>query len=60
MPNKRAQGSRCIPRVQRETHALKNEGPTHWSGLRVKREERKIRAYRSIRRPAEMERPRRR
>ena len=30
-------------REQRETRALKNEGPTRWSGLRVKREERQIR-----------------
>jgi hypothetical protein len=31
-------------REQREARALKNEGPTHWSGLRVKREERQVRS----------------
>lgn len=49
---------------QQETRALKKEGPTHWSGLRVKREERQIRSNRSpdysIRQPAEIERPRHR
>ena len=49
----------AIAREQRETRALKNEGPTHWSGLRVTREERQIRGSgspdRPIRRPAEIE-----
>lgn len=61
MPNGRLQVHSL---EQRETRAIKNEGPTHWSGLRVKREVWQISSSglpdRPIRLPAEIERPRHR
>jgi hypothetical protein len=43
MSVRRQQAAWPLARERQETRALKKEGPTHWSGLRVKREERQIR-----------------